>query len=56
MNYTPLGGTLAKWEGGKGSEPRPMKVSKQKFEENFEKIFGKKEPKKSEKTECDQKQ
>ena len=28
---------------GKGSKPRPLSVSQQKFDENFEKIFGKKE-------------
>ena len=27
------------WEGGKGSTPRP--VDKKKFDENWEKIFGK---------------
>ncbi len=29
-------------ELGKGSDPRPMDISKEKFEENFERIFGKK--------------
>jgi hypothetical protein len=29
-----------KWHGGKGSAVRP--VDKQKYDENFEKIFGKK--------------
>ena len=28
---------------GKGSKQRPLSVSKEKFDENFEKIFGKKE-------------
>jgi len=27
---------------GKGSKARPLSVSKEKFDENFEKIFGKK--------------
>ena len=30
------------WEGGKGSKPRPMEDRK-KFEDNWDKIFGKKE-------------
>lgn len=34
-------------QGGKGSAPR--KVDKTKFDENFERVFGKKEPKKEEK-------
>ena len=29
------------WEGGKGSKPRPMEDRK-KFEDNWDKIFGKK--------------
>lgn len=29
--------------GGKGHEPRPMDIDRKKFEENFERIFGKKE-------------
>ena len=33
---------------GKGSTPRPFSVSKKQFDENFEKIFGKKETKKEE--------
>ena len=31
---------MTKWEGGKGSTPR--KVDKDKFESNWERIFGKK--------------
>ena len=33
---------MAKWEGGKGSDPRPMKVPKSRFEENWDLIFGNK--------------
>ncbi len=29
-------------EAGKGSRPRPYSVSKEKFDDNFERIFGKK--------------
>ena len=32
-------------EFGKGSDPRPMEISKDEFEKNFEKIFGKKKNK-----------
>ena len=32
------------WEGGKGSKPRPIEDRK-KFEDNWDKIFGKKEKK-----------
>jgi len=32
-----------KWHGGKGSNTRPRKVSKQKFDDNWDRIFGKKE-------------
>lgn len=39
-----------KWQGGKGSDPRPI-ADRKKFEENWERIFGKKEDKpKPEKT------
>ncbi len=31
-----------KWQGGKGSDPRPISDRK-KFDENWERIFGKKE-------------
>lgn len=34
--------------GGKGDAPRPMDVERKKFEENFERIFGKKEESKPE--------
>lgn len=27
---------------GKGSKPRPLSIPKKKFDENFDKIFGKK--------------
>lgn len=33
-----------KWQGGKGSDPRPI-ADRKKFEENWERIFGKKEDK-----------
>lgn len=32
-----------KWQGGKGSDPRP--TNRKKFEENWERIFGRKEDK-----------
>jgi hypothetical protein len=49
---------MAKWEGGKGSNPRPMKVSKSRFEENWDLAFSKKDKqnKKPEKEKCEQKQ
>lgn len=31
--------------GGKGDAPRPMDIDRKKFEENFERIFGKQEQK-----------
>ena len=33
-----------KWIGGKGSKQRPRQVSDEKFQDNREKIFGKKKP------------
>lgn len=30
-----------KWQGGKGSDPRPI-TDRKKFEENWDRIFGKK--------------
>jgi hypothetical protein len=30
-------------DGGKGSKPRPFSVDKETFDNNFDKIFGKKE-------------
>ena len=33
--------------GGKGSKPRPLSVPRKQFEDNWDKIFGKKLPKKS---------
>ena len=30
-----------KWQGGKGSDPRP--TNRKKYEENWDRIFGKKE-------------
>jgi hypothetical protein len=38
-----------KWHGGKGSAPRP--VDKKKFDENWERIFGKKDSNKDTKPE-----
>ena len=32
---------MSKWHGGKGSKPRPIKNQEQ-FEENWNKIFGRK--------------
>ena len=32
---------MSKWHGGKGSKPRPIKNQEQ-FEENWDKIFGRK--------------
>ena len=34
---------MTQWHGGKGSTPR--KVDKKKFDDNWDKIFGKKEKK-----------
>lgn len=34
-----------KWHGGKGSKPRPLSVSQEVFDNNFETIFGKKKEK-----------
>lgn len=34
---------MSTWHGGKGSKPRP--VDKKKFDENYERIFGKKDKK-----------
>jgi len=36
---------MSKWHGGKGSKPRPISDRKQ-FEDNWDKIFGKKEKQK----------
>ena len=36
---------MGKWIGGKGSDRRPKKVSDKQFQDNWERIFGKKEPK-----------
>lgn len=33
---------MSKWHGGKGSKQRPRNVSKQKFDDNWDRIFGKK--------------
>ena len=34
--------TMTEWHGGKGSKPRPIS-DRQKFEENWDRIFNKKE-------------
>ena len=34
---------MSKWHGGKGSKPRPVKDQK-KFDDEWDRIFGKKEP------------
>ena len=39
---------MTKWHGGKGSIPRPI-ADKSKFEENWERIFGKQEKSENEK-------
>ena len=36
---------MGKWIGGKGSDRRPKKVSDEQFQDNWERIFGKKKPK-----------
>ena len=33
------------WHGGKGSRPRPYGVDKKQFDDNWDRIFGKKEKK-----------
>jgi hypothetical protein len=38
-------------EFGKGSDPRPMEISKDEFEKNFDRIFGKKNKTKEDKNE-----
>ena len=36
---------MSQWHGGKGSSPRPYSVNKKQFDDNWDKIFGKKEKK-----------
>jgi len=36
---------MKKSDGGKGSSPRPLTVPKEKFDDNWDAIFGKKDPK-----------
>ena len=36
---------MSQWEGGKGSKKRPMQISNEEFEKNFDAIFGKKKEK-----------
>lgn len=33
--------------GGKGSKPRPLSVPRKQFDDNWDRIFGKKQPKES---------
>lgn len=33
---------MSKWHGGKGSTPRPRKISNKQFEDNWDRIFGNK--------------
>ena len=35
---------MSQWHGGKGSAPRPRSVPKDVWEDNWERVFGKKEP------------
>ena len=35
---------MTKHDGGKGDTPRPFSVDLEKFAENFDRIFGKKQP------------
>ena len=35
---------MGKWIGGKGSDRRPKKVSDEQFQDNWERIFGNKNP------------
>ena len=42
---TELANALGHFDGDKGSKQRPTKVSDKEFQDNWEKIFGKKEPK-----------
>ena len=32
--------------GGKGSKPRPLSIPRKQFDDNWERIFGRKQPKK----------
>lgn len=34
-------------QNGKGSDPRPLSVSREEFDKNWDKIFGKKDNKKN---------
>ena len=36
---------MSSWHGGKGSKPRPYSVDKKKFDDNWDRIFGKKDQK-----------
>lgn len=33
---------MSSWHGGKGSKPRPYSIDKKKFDDNWDRIFGKK--------------
>jgi len=39
---------MSQWHGGKGSSPRPFSVDKKKFDDNWDRIFGKKHEKNEE--------
>jgi hypothetical protein len=39
-----LGELMREHDGGKGDAPRPFSVDLEKFAENFDRIFGKKQP------------
>ena len=36
---------MPKWQGGKGSDRRPMNINDKDMEDNWKRIFGKPEPK-----------
>lgn len=40
---------MSQWHGGKGSKPRPFSVDKKKFDDNWDRIFGKKDQEKEKK-------
>jgi len=39
---------MSQWHGGKGSSPRPFSVDKKKFDDSWDRIFGKKHEKNEE--------
>ena len=42
QNAVPLRRSIYRNAAGKGAKPRPREVSKQQYEDNWDKIFGKK--------------